>query len=148
MGMTNREGVGRVRHPHSDKVMTKQADALASDINHIVDRYVTHGVLPPPVGSPPRYGDYGSGLDYHTAMVAVRQAQAQFEALPAQVRDFCANDPGRFLDQVMDPEGHAELLELGLDPGFVPAIVSEPEVPPAPEATETDSTTEAPIESE
>jgi len=128
-------------HRSGGRVMTKQAEAQDSDINHIVSRYVAHGQLPQRT-DPPLYGDFSAGLDYHAMLERVRSAESDFYALPAAVRDRCRNDVGVFVDLVNTPEGLDELRELGLDPkaepGVDPQVVVEdpPPDPPQPPPTE------------
>lgn len=123
---------GRQKHPVRGESRTRQADALASDINAIMDRYVHHGVLPSQNAARPRYGDFSSGLDYHAALLKVQSAEDEFMALPAHVRRYVDNDPGRFLELVHDPERRDELVELGLVEEQLPAEPAEPDPQPAP----------------
>ncbi|RYF32309.1 MAG: hypothetical protein EOO38_31115, partial [Cytophagaceae bacterium] len=51
--------------------------------------------------------------------------KAQFDALPAKIRDRFNNDPSRFLAFCENPENEAELVQLGLRD-------AKPEEPPAP----------------
>lgn len=104
----------RVLAPEGGRVMTKQSMALESDVNHIIKRFVQFGQMPPSTGRQPLYGDFSSGLDFHSAMNKVREAERQFQALPAHIRDACGNDPAKFVDMCLDPERREELVELGL----------------------------------
>lgn len=118
--------------------MTKQAPKEETDINNIMERYVAHGQLPPAGGNPPTYGDFSDAADYHTSLNLIREAENTFASLPSRVREHAANDPGVFLDQVNDPDSQRELLELGLDPGWVPASAPEPSPVPDPSPAEPD----------
>lgn len=123
-------------HPEGGRLMTKQAQALETDINQIVARHVAHGV-PFPVDGRAGYGDFSGAVDYHGSLNAVLEAQREFAQLPAAVRDHCKNDPGEFLDLVYDPARQAELVELGLVPAAIPvgapgAEVAVPGPAPAP----------------
>lgn len=127
----------RVVHPEGGPLMTKQAMALDTDINAIVSRWIAHGQVPRASNAPARYGDFSSGLEFHGAMNQVREAEQHFMELPAHIRRHCRNDPGEFLDLVMNPERRAELVELGLVEGQVPpkaSEVPEPVEPAAPAA--------------
>lgn len=75
--------------------MTKQSDALATDVNAIIKKWITHGVAPM-VSGRPTYGDFTNVGDYHGAMNKVLEAQNQFNALPSAVRAHVENDPGKF----------------------------------------------------
>ncbi len=126
----------RVQHKGGGLSKTRQADALNTDINTIMKKYVAHGILPRPPGTA-RYGDFSSGLDFKTAMDAVTAAQSNFMELPSHIRSHCRNDAGEFLDMVFDPARKAELEELGMLPQADPTLPA-----PEPEATggETPST--------
>lgn len=105
----------RVVHPEGGPLMTKQAMALDTDVNHIMKRWVTTGVIPFGAGGQaPRYGDFSSGTDFQTAINQVREAEAQFDMLPAHIRRYCHNDPQKFLELVYDPERRDDLVKLGL----------------------------------
>ncbi len=118
--------------------MTKQADALETDVNLIVKRYATTHELPND-GKRPNYGDFTNVTDYLEAMNRVKDAQNQFDDLPPQVRKHVNNDPAQFLDMVYDPDRRGELEELGLVEQLAPesapdANQPEPEPEPEPEA--------------
>lgn len=131
MGMVEERAV----HRSGGESRTKQSDALSSDVNAIMKRYVAHGVLPPSSGRRPRYGDFTSATSYHEAMDRMLAAQEEFHRLPAAVRDACRNDLGVFVEACSTDEGRAQLRELGLDPAFEPeAVVPEPVAAPEPEA--------------
>jgi len=132
----------QVLAPGGGRVMTKQSMALESDVNQIVARHIAHRE-PFPDGSRATYGDFSGAVDFHTALNAVRDAEATFGRLPSAVREFCNNDPGEFLDLVHDEGRRADLFALGLVPEAVPAGVggasgavgAPPATPPAPAGT-------------
>ena len=93
----------RVAHPGGGRQMTKQGDALKSDVNSIMAKWIRDGVAPA-VGKEPRYGDFSNSVDYHTALNRCHDADREFNALPVAVRKHCENDPGEFLKMVYDPE--------------------------------------------
>lgn len=124
----------RVQHPAGGPLMTRQSDALESDINHIINKWVTHGTVPVAPGSL-TYGDFTSALSYHEALNKVIDAQSQFEALPASLRTHVQNDVGNFLDLVYDPARRDELEALGLVPERVPPAAPKP-AEPEPEPVE------------
>ncbi len=114
----------------------KRAEQDSTDVNLIMDSWIHAGaaVAGHMNAKAGQYGDFSSGLDYHTAMSAVREAQAYFMCLPPKVRNHVDNDPGALLDLVYDPERRSELEELGL---VAPKEPVRPEEPPA--AGEADS---------
>lgn len=127
-------GSERVYSDPGVKSMTKQSDALMSDVNGIVARHIAHKV-PLPDGQRFSYGDFSDIGSFHDCHERVRQAQNEFMRLPASVRKHCHNDPGEFIEMVYDPSRRAELVELGLVEGHVPpaAVVKAPEAPVEPE---------------
>lgn len=91
---------------------TKQSFKDEVDINRIMDRFHSTGLLPPqkPQG---RFGDFTGAEDYLTQATRVLEAQRAFEDLPADVRDYCENDPAELLDILNNPEREEERQELG-----------------------------------
>jgi len=83
------------------------------DINTIVRRFGLTGELPSNVRTP-QYGDFIEATDYHTALNAVRAADAAFMELPADIRTRFNNDAGAFVDFVSDDSNRAEAEKLGL----------------------------------
>lgn len=118
-----------VFHPSGGRKLTKQSHALATDINHIMERYVAHGMVPGD-GKPFVYGDFSNSVSYHEAMQRVVQAQESFSRLPAHIRQYCHNDPGLFLDLVSDEQNRAELVKLGLLEDQAPPISVAPPAEP------------------
>ncbi|WNK13982.1 MAG: internal scaffolding protein [Microvirus sp.] len=92
---------------------TVQSDAEDADINTIVRRFGLTGQLPQSLRLP-EYGDYDLVSDYHSALLAIQDADAQFMSLPADVRSRFDNDAGRFFDYAADPSNIDGLRELGL----------------------------------
>lgn len=94
--------------------MTKQSFKDECDINVIMKRYATTGVLPgmERMGQA-RYMDCSS-VDYQEAMLMVADARAQFANLPARVRDRFGNDPRRMMEFLEDERNVEEARELGL----------------------------------
>lgn len=136
----------RVTAPSGGDSRTKQADALASDINNIMDRFVTHGQIPE-TGANPTYGDFSQIGDLHSAMNRVQAAQDDFDALPSSVRRATNNDPGEFLDMVYDPDRRGELEKLGLVENLAPAAAppAKPEEPVPPKETAPPAPSPAPV---
>ena len=123
---------GRSYHPHSDEVVTRQADAAQTSISEQMRLMISTGFKGVSFKEP-RYGDFSGINDYHEAVNRLAQAEDDFMALPASVRAACDNDPGLFLEYVNDPEHRAWLEEeLGVPPEAAP--VGAPEK--APEAKE------------
>uniref|UniRef100_UPI00404852FA hypothetical protein n=1 Tax=Mariniflexile sp. TaxID=1979402 RepID=UPI00404852FA len=96
-----------------DRSRTKQADAVEADINTIVRRFNLTGQLPQGLRAP-IYGDFGPGMDFHTAQNALRAAQTSFMALPAEIRSRFHNDPGEFVAFCSDQENAPQMAKWGL----------------------------------
>lgn len=84
-----------------------------ADINTILERFGRTGELIVPVNVP-QFGDYTEVGDYHSAMNMIIEAQSAFDALPARIRKEFDNDPGRFVDFVMDENNRDKAVEMGL----------------------------------
>lgn len=125
----------RVRTAVGEKSRTKQSFAEESDINAIMRKYLSSGILPHLSSSPPRYGDFSTAGDYLEAMNKVKDAEQRFADLPSNVRDHVDNDPAKLLELAYDESRRDELVELGLLPPepVVPEAVQDPLVDdPAP----------------
>lgn len=96
-----------------DLAITEQAHAKDCDINTIVKRFGITGELPQSARQP-LVGDFTHITDFHSAMEAVRHAQAGFMDLPADVRAQFGNDPGVLLAFLEDPSNREKAVELGL----------------------------------
>lgn len=107
---------------------TKQSFGPDTDVNAIMRKYLSTGLVDHMNRSEPRYGDFSDATDYLTAMSMVREAQLRFDSLPAKVRDHVDNDPAKLLDMVFDVNRVDEVRALGLIP---PSEVTGVVVPPA-----------------
>ncbi len=100
------------------------------DINIIVERFGVTGQLPQaPIE--PSYGDFSGVTDYHTALNKIRQAEAEFMALPAKLRARFDHDPNALLNFLENETNRDEAIQLGLIDGEPVAapIVSDVETP-------------------
>lgn len=132
-------GEPRVRAMEGGRLMTKQADRDAVNINTIVARArATNTPLPvgPRVG---HYGDFSDPQSYHELLGRVLEMQSQFDSLPAAVRQVAKNDPRVFLEMLDTDQGLTDLMDAGLKAELVPRHVEVPPTdtpvpPPAPPA--------------
>ena len=85
------------------------------DINEIVRRFGVGYQMPEGLRMP-QYGDFSNISSYHEACNAIAQAGESFDLLPAAVRDRFNNDPGKFVDFVLDDKNRDAAIELGLIP--------------------------------
>lgn len=98
---------------------TAQQFAAEADINNLLKRYQNTGIFYDPVtmakaAARPTFGDFSTEVDFMTAQNIVVQAREAFEALPSNVRDRFANDPGALLDFLSKEENNEEAYKLGL----------------------------------
>ncbi len=107
---------GRVFHPSGGPLLVKRSEQDATDVNLIMDSWIHAGAAV--AGHMNRaqgaYGDFSSGIDYHSALDAVKEAEKAFAKLPPKVRSHVDNDPGKYLDMLYDPDRREELEELGI----------------------------------
>nr|QJB19349.1 MAG: internal scaffolding protein [Microvirus sp.] len=113
-----------------DESLTLQSCKDECDINNILDRWQTTGVLEHSREGSGFFGDFSDVHDYQSALALVSDAKDMFDNLPSSVRDFFANDPARLLAFVNDESNHDKAVELGL-------IEKSP--PQAPQETETNN---------
>ena len=108
--------------------LTDQSQYKDTDINNIVRRYQTTGLLDSP-GSVPfetlQYGDATLLPDYQTALDLVNNVQEEFSSLPSEVREKFGHDPMQLLDALQDPTKKEMLQDIGLlskpsNPDLVP----------------------------
>ncbi len=99
----------------SSESKVEQNHKGSTDINAIIRKAQKVGHLPDPVLDG-RYGDFTTARDYHETQNLLVAAQDMFMALPAEMRNNFANDPGLMLEFVNDPENLEEAQELGLVP--------------------------------
>lgn len=111
---------------NNDPGYTQQQFKDESDINTIVRNFGITGQLPQDLAVP-QEGDFSDVGNFHDAMNVVRAAEESFMQMPANVRDRFANDPGKFLEYVNDPDNKDEAMKLGI---LNPAS-GEPVVPPS-----------------
>lgn len=130
----------RVVHRHQvdeDDVSRAKAEfAEQLDIRAVANRYLKTGYAPQSTVQP-AYGDFSNVFDYLEAVNQIRQAEAQYEALPMQIRDRFAGVAG-LLEFCDDDANLAESVALGLvtiDEAEARGwIAPEPEVPVKPAA--------------
>lgn len=123
-------GTLRVISANNQPSMTIQSEKDFCDINKIVSRFKTTGLMTNLAKGLPQQGDFTQVTDYHSALNQVIAAQDAFMALPAAVRKRFANDPGQLLSFVEDPQNRAEAIQLGLITSSQASEVPQEEVIP------------------
>lgn len=110
---------------------TQQQFKDECDINVIVRRHLANGdpgrFVKAQVGT---YGDFYEAPDFQMAQDILVESRAQFEALPARIRDRFRNEPAELLAFVMDKDNLEEARKLGLLKDEVAPAAAPPVVPP------------------
>lgn len=96
--------------------LTRQEFAEECDINTIMARYESTGTISHVNRSQPIYLDTTLYPSLQASMEAFREANTQFNALPAHVRREFDNDPQKFVDFAVDPANLPRMREWGLAP--------------------------------
>lgn len=122
--VTQMAGISRFRVNHGKNPRVKLGGFEATrahqsfkeecDINRIMKRFETTGVLPEMIKTNPRYGDFSNVPDFQQSMDIVNKAVEQFESLSSRVRRRFNNDPQEFLAFATDPSNMEEMVQLGL----------------------------------
>lgn len=94
---------------------TDQHGANAADINKIVERFNTSGVLPLGNTMPPRF-EYAPDQTFAEAARIVAQAKSTFEEFPDYVKKKFNNNPTAFIEALYDPDQAKALQDVGLIP--------------------------------
>jgi len=118
----------KVINPVGGQTATKQSFKDECDINSIMRKYRTTGVLPAVVKSNPQYGDFSDVPSFQAAIALVSKAEEQFNMLSAHVRKEFDYDPAKFLAFATDPANAERMVSMGL------AVVRKNEGMPTPTA--------------
>lgn len=92
---------------------TKQSFREECDINTIMARYQSSGIMPAVNEMAPQYLDV-TGLDFAAMQNQVIAAQEFFGSLPSHLRARFKNDPAEFLEYVGDVSNYDEMKAIGL----------------------------------
>jgi len=113
---------------------TKQSFKDDADINNIMARYQSTGMIDYVKENAPHYGDV-TGLEFQACMNKIIEASEMFDALPAHLRKRFNNEPAEFLDFVQDDKNREEAITLGLIAKPAQEAVNVPEGDPTPGKT-------------
>lgn len=92
--------------------LTRQEFAAECDINKIVHQAKTYGLELPQIT--PTFADVSDTTEYQKTMEFIKQAESQFNQLPAIVRHRFNHNPAALLDFLSDVRNKSEAIELGL----------------------------------
>jgi len=118
----------RVQTVNNEPSMTIQSEKDNCDINKIVAKFKSTGLMTNVVAVQATSGDFSDIVDYQTACNAVIAAEDAFSALPATIRKRFDNSPGQFLAFIDDANNRSEAISLGLIPktqSDIPAKLDE-----------------------
>lgn len=104
--------------------LTKQSDAIDSDINSLFARFERTGQLPNMILQDGVYGDFSNVVDYQKAVEIVTHASKQFEALDVSIRNRFNNNAAEFLAFATDPANMDELEKMKL---LKPEVIAQRE---------------------
>lgn len=94
--------------------LTKQSLINETNINCIMRRYETTGIIDHIADKQPLFGDFSNLDDYQTQLNKVTQANDLFMSYPAAIRKMFDNDPAVFVEFCSNPENLPKLREIGL----------------------------------
>lgn len=104
----------QVGHDCTGETRTVQYFKDECDINTIMSKYQSTGVIEHLTKRQGGYGDVSAATCYQDALDIVEQAEEEFSNLPSSIRYKLDNDPAKFLDWINDPANLDEMVELGL----------------------------------
>lgn len=99
------------------EMLTQQSQADATDINQIMEKWLTTGTPPTHTNSmAASYGDFADIGGYQDMLNKMKDADRRFLELPAATRARMGNDPAVLLDFIGNPENLEEAQALGILP--------------------------------
>lgn len=96
--------------------LTRQEFADDCDINTLMAKYETTGVINHFNRATPQYLDLSETPDLQTSLAILQDAKIAFSQLPATVRRDFDNDPVKFVAFATDPDNLEKMREWGLAP--------------------------------
>lgn len=92
---------------------TKQSELEICDINNIMARYATTGVITHVASGQPLYGDFSEVEDYQASLNKVMSAEERFNSLPSDIRKKFDYDPQKMVEFILDEKNRDECVKLG-----------------------------------
>lgn len=109
-------GTIRVATVNHEPSKTIQSEKDSCDINKILAKFKSTGLMTNVRQDKPLYGDFTNVVDYQTAVIQAQAAEESFMSLPAALRKRFNNDPGELIAFVENSENRSEAIKLGLIP--------------------------------
>lgn len=104
----------QVGHDCIGETRTVQYFKDECDINTIMSKYQSTGVIEHLTKRQGGYGDVSAATCYQDALDIIERAEDEFSQLPSSIRSKLDNDPAKFLAWINDPANLDEMVELGL----------------------------------
>lgn len=111
---------------------TKQSELEACDINNIMARYATTGVITHFASGQPLYGDFSEVEDYQASLNKVMSAEERFNSLPSDIRKKFDYNPQKMVEFILDEKNREECYNLGFFDRPPVEVVENPAPAPAP----------------
>lgn len=111
---------------------TKQSELESCDINNIMARYATTGVLTHLASGQPLYGDFSEVEDYQASLNKVMSAEERFNSLPSDIRKKFDYNPQKMVEFILDEKNREECYNLGFFDRPPVEVVENPAPAPAP----------------
>lgn len=117
---------------------TKQEFKDQCDVNHIMARYESTGLISHLAKGHPQFLDVSEIPDYQAMLDRMIAVGDFFMGLPAKIRDHFDNDPSVMMEAIGDPERRDEMVDLGLVELTEEAPEEAPETSPPPSDSDPD----------
>ena len=106
----------RVLRKPSGPSLTKQYFLKDTNLNSIMEKYQSTGVLESTTGTPrqPQFGDFSDVKTYKEGLDSIINAQSAFDDLPAKIRKRFGNNPSNFIEFMDDINNLDEARRLGI----------------------------------
>lgn len=109
-----KNGSTRVATVNDKPSMTQQHHKPHCDVNNILNKYRTTGMLTHINQKQPIYGDFSNLPSYQEALDTVLKAHSTFMDLPSEVRRKFGNNPELLMNFLKDENNNEEAIKLGL----------------------------------
>ena len=111
---SRRSALPRVQLECQDSSLTHQSFKENCDINNILKKYESTGLVEHLNNHNGNYGNFLDAPSYQEALNHVINTEHMFNSVPANIRAKFNNDPAQFLEFVQNPDNKEELISLGL----------------------------------
>jgi len=103
----------RVQSVNDEPSLAQQHLKDSVSITSILERYHRTGEFHHVNRSEGVYGDFTMYNDFRSSIHQVKNAQAQFDSLPAHLRSKFGNDPALLIEYLQNPLNNEEAIKLG-----------------------------------